>query len=607
MNPEEPRSPGTPPSEPRATGPSASRLARRARARNIRIALGTLLVLGIVGALSARPVWRAIKAQRAMGFAREAESLIQQEKWGPAFEKTRSALQLAPTRPDIVRLAAHLYARVGLEMAFPYFETLFSKNNATRADKEAYITLALGTGYTDLAATQLRALLAETPPSARTFLLASQFHTGLRNLSNAVHYAREAVRIEPGNGTNTLTLARTLLTSKVPADQQEARSLLWPLARHEGPLQNSAISSILSTPDAPRADREEVLAILDAKPKRTVVEELLRQDVNVSLDPSRRTAIADELIESHGRGSIENTAAVAAWLNRQQLYARTLDLVLPDVAAKYPNLVQLRYDALMGLEDFRGAYDFIAKASNPANPLQIEFLRCTTAKRLKDQEATDRHFRNLLEIAAREPRLLRSVADFALRNDRTDIANEAAQQLVRSPRDAASAYGTLLKIADAQGETWAARDYARKLKDLRGQAGDDSLRLQIAYYSLLLEENIDEAFATAEAMHKANPDDFTRRIVLGLAFLRKKQPEKAVELIDHQLVTWAKLPPGIRATAVAILGANHREKASAKLITRVPIARLKPEERALIRPYITGEPTSPTDDAADSESAPEKL
>ena len=114
MNPEEPRSPGTPPSEPRATGPSASRLARRARARNIRIALGTLIVLGVVGALLARPVWRAIKAQRAMGFAREAESLIQQEKWGPAFEKTRSALQLAPTRPDIVRLAAHLYARVGL-------------------------------------------------------------------------------------------------------------------------------------------------------------------------------------------------------------------------------------------------------------------------------------------------------------------------------------------------------------------------------------------------------------------------------------------------------------------------------------------------------------
>jgi len=570
--------------------------------------LGFLVLLGVVGALSARPIWRAIKAKRALGFAQEAAELIRQEKWAPAFEKVRSALQLAPTHPEVVRLAATLYARAGLEMAFPYFETLFNQSTATREDKEEYTALALSTGHTDIAASQIRALLAEPKPSARTFLLAAQFHGGLRNLSNAVHYAREAVRTEPNNPTNSLVLGRILLASRLPANQQEGRNALLPLARTEGPFQAPAIGAILSSPDAPRADREEILALLDAKPKRTITEELLRQDANVSLDPSRRSSIADELIESHGRASTEGTASVAAWLNRQQLFARTLELVLPDIAAKNPTLTQLRYDALMGLEDYRGAYNFIAQDSNTSNPLQIEFLRCTTAQRLKGQEAIDRHFRNLLTIAARDTRLLRTVADFALRNGRKDIANEAAQQLVRSPRDAAAAYGTLLKIADSQGETWEARDYARKLKDLRGQAVDDSLKLQIAYYNLLLEENIDESFATLQGLQQAAPDDFTRRAVLGLAYLRKKQPKEAVALIDHQMVTWASLPAGIRAVAVAILGANKREKASSKLISRIPIARLKPEERALIRPYITGEPTPVADDdSQDSDAAPEKL
>ncbi|MGE4181360.1 MAG: hypothetical protein AB7J34_16170, partial [Limisphaerales bacterium] len=438
MNPDDPRPSGDRPETPQPTAPSSSsRSSGRRRPNWLLISLGILLVLGVAGAFSARPIWRAIKAQRAMGFAREATDLIAQEKWIPAFEKTRSALQLAPTHPEIVRLAANLYARAGLEAAFPYFETLLAKSNATREDKETYVALAMGTGHTDLAGTQLRALLAEPKPSARTFLLAAQFQSGLRNLSNSVHYAREAVRTEPGNPTNTLALARALLTSRRAPDREDARGILLPIARAPGPFQNSAIAAILTAPDVPRTHREEILAILDARTSRTIVEELLRQDVRVSLDPSRRTQIADELIESHGRDSIESTAGVAAWLNKQQLFSRTLDLILPDVALTNPNLTQLRYDALMGLEDFSGAYDFIAKANNPANPLQMEILRCTTAIRLKDQASIDRHFRNLLETAGRDARLLRTVADFALRNGRKDIANEAAQELIRSPRDAA--------------------------------------------------------------------------------------------------------------------------------------------------------------------------
>ncbi len=586
--------------------PPPSRSPKRSRPNWLWISLGIFVVLGVVGAFSARPVWRAIKSQRAMTFAKEAEKHIQEKNLVLAAEKTRSALQLAPSNPAILRLAANLYASAGLEIAFPYFESLLATPSATTADKEEYIGLALRSGHSELAANQLRALLAEPKPSARTFLLAAQFHGSLRNFSNAVFYAREALRTQPDNPTNTIALGRTLLASRIPADQNEARDVLWPFARVEGRFQAAALAAILATPDAPRSEREEVLAILDAKNKRTLVEEMLRHDALVSLDPSQSSNVADQLIESHGRSSEDGTIAVATWLNRQQLFTRTLDLVLPDIALKRPELLQLRYDALMGIEDYRGAYDFIAKASVPGNPIQLEILRCNTALRLKDQAAIDSHFENLLGIAARDPKMLRNVADYALRNGRRDIANEAAKRLVRSPRDAASAYATLMKIADAQGETWAARDYARRLLELRGVNPDDSIKLQIAYYDLLLDENVDAAFAIAEAMQKAMPTDFTRRAVLGLAYLRKDQPKAAVELIDHQFVTWAKLPAGIRAITIAILGANKREQTSAGLIRRVPIARLKPEERDLIRPYASGDPVSATEDA-ESDEAPEKL
>ena len=607
MKPEDETHPQAPNPDGTSKSAASPRSSRSQGTRRLRWVLLVLAVCGVTGLLAARPVWRTIKAQRARGFAQEAAELIRQEKWDLAFEKTRSALQLAPTHPEILRLAAHLHARAGLEMGFPYFEALLSTDSATREDKEELVALALGTGHNDLAASHLKALLEEPAPSARTFLLAAQLQGGLRRTSNAVHYARQAVRVDPGNPTNLLTLGRILLASRSAPLQTEARDLIRPLARSPGPLQAAAIGVMLSNPETQRSDREEVLALLEAKPRRTLVEELLLQDVAVSLDPSRRTEIADRLVQDHGRSSPENTLAVGAWLNRQQLHARTLDLVPPELAVQSPSLIQLRFEALTGTGDARGAYDFVVQISPPGHPLQIEFLRCQAATRLKDQEAIDRHFKNLLVIAAREPRQLRTVADFALRNGRKDIALQAAQQLARNPRDAAAAYTTLLRIADSEGETWPARDHAKKLATLRGKTVDDALKLQIAYYDLLLEENLEAAFATATAMHQANPDDFTRRVVLGLGHLRRGQPQAAVELIDHQLVAWNQLPAGIRAITVAILGANRRDSATAKLVGRVPLARLKPEERELIRPYVVGTPAASADEPDDLDETPEKL
>src|SRR5690606_29992765 len=120
---------------------------------------------------------------------------------------------------------------------------------------------------------------------------------------------------------------------------------------------------------------------------------------------------------------------------------------------------------------------------------------------LDDDVAVEMHLRNLLDLARRHPRHLRAVAEYARRNGKLEIANEANQMLINNPREAIPAFQSLLRTADLQGETWVARDYARKLYSLKK---DDGIRLQIAYYDLLLEENIGEAFATARELYEAN-------------------------------------------------------------------------------------------------------
>lgn len=547
--------------------------------------LGGLVVLGIVGALTARPAWRAVKSYRAAGFLQQAKDHAAKDEWMQAFERTRAALQLAPLQPEVLRYTANLYGRFGQEAALAYYEKLLGLPQATPQDREDYAALAVNLGMSEIASAQVEKLLAPTNPSARALTIGAQYHAQRRQMGRAVELARRAVTAAPDNPTNTLILASYLSTSSTPAARNEARQLLWPFARADGPHQFRALSSLLLAPNSPRTDREEVERILAAKTNRTLEEELLWLETRVSLDPSQRNRVADELIERHGRGAGEEMTGTAAWLNRQQLFARTRDLVLPDVALKNEKLFRLRYEALMGLGDERGAYDFILTKSAPGEPLQLEFLRCSTAAALKDDAAVESHLRNMLELARNQPLQLRAVAEFALRQRKTEIANEANRLLSRNPREAITAFRTLLRSTDAQGETWAARDYARKLAALN--KNEPGIDLQIAYYDLLLNEKTDQAYSRAKALHEAEPDDFNRRAVLALAHLRRGEKDAAANLIQGQVVTWNRLPPGLRAVVVASLGARNQQDVAAKLISRLPIALLKPEERELIRPYLS--------------------
>jgi Flp pilus assembly protein TadD len=478
-----------------------------------------------------------------------------------------------------------------LDLAFPYWESLAAAAAMTLEDRLECAGLALRLGNREVAATQVEALLKVPDRSARTLLIASQYHAILGDSEPALAFAREAFQMEPANPTNGLALASLLTGSGKPDQAREAAAILWPLAAAPGPAQLTALAAILNSPMATRADRERVHDVLAAKPSRTLQEELVLGDARVSLDPSRQGQIADEFVERYGRGAPEEMAAVGMWLNRQQLYQRTLALLLPDLASRSPVLLDLRYQALVGSGDFRAAYDYVNKDIRGADPFQIEKLRCTAAMRAGDATAAESHLRGMLHHAGIQPQLLRIVADFALRNSNREVAGEAVKRLARSPRDAAEAYRALVLIADEQGETWLARDYGRKLIPLLPD--DPTPQLQVAYYDLLLNENIEKTLLLAAKLHEDNPADFGRRALLAFAYLRSNEPQRAGELIDAQTVTWARLPPGIRATVVAILGANGRDEAARSLLRAIPLARLKPEERELIRPYLAPEAEPP--------------
>ena len=97
------------------------------------------------------------------------------------------------------------------------------------------------------------------------------------------------------------------------------------------------------------------------------------------------------------------------------------------------------------------------------------------------------------------------------------------------------------------------------------------------------------------------------RIVLALSHLRRNEPAKANALLEGQVVTWARMLPGMRAVVAATLGAGGKINAAASAIRRLPISSLKPEERELIRPYMSGLPVDESAEGRDDADKPEKL
>lgn len=602
MNPEQqPREGPSPAARPRGTS-------RRHHRRKfpLKLILALVVVAGLLGAyLGARPVWRMIKAHRAQGFVHQAEEAFAKEKWAEAFERTRSAIQLAPTDPSVIRHAAYLYSHFASEAAFPYFDTLLASPNATTADREEFATLAFRVGNIELANSQVDELLENTKPSPRTLVLGAQLAAIRRDFTNAVRLGRAAVEAQPSNPTNVLNLAGLLVLNGSAVERKEARDILWPFARTNGQYQVRALGAILNAADATRAEREEIEKIIRAKTTRTLDEEMLFYEVQASLDPSQVNKLADELVERYARGKSDELIAVSTWLNRRQIFNRTRDLLLPDLARKDPTLFRLRFEALTGSGDLRGGYDFIKVDPAPGDPFQVELLRCTTAIRLKDLVSVDVHFNTLMTLAKQQPRRLRTLAEYAFRNGNRKLATEAYQILAQNPRDAIPATRGMVRTADSVGETWLARDYARKLVSLA--KNDENAKTQVTYYDLLLNENLDQALATAKALHQAKPEDFNRRAILALAFLRHDQARQALDCVEGQLVNWNQVIPGLRAVVAASLGAVGQLEKASNYVAKLPLARLKPEERELIRPYVQpGSLPPPAAPKAGPQSAPRR-
>ena len=163
----------------------------------------------------------------------------------------------------------------------------------------------------------------------------------------------------------------------------------------------------------------------------------------------------------------------------------------------------------------------------------------------------------------------------------TAAALKAYEQLARFPEQADLANRGTQRISQKSGETTIQRAAMAKISARAPE--DPNATDQLAYLSLLLDEDVDKNFAVAKKLAEQYPNRLSYRVTTALGYLRLHDPGSALAQFNAPMpIDWKRTLPAWRAVYAAALLASDRNEEARDIIATIPRDRLNPQERKLI-------------------------
>lgn len=552
----------------------------RQRWRRWIIGAVVLLILAVL----ARPAYQATKRWRARDMAQKAEIHISQEQWEDAFRIAQAAYQLAPTEPSAIRAVARLYSRLQQDQAFSFWEALLALPESTPDDRRQYVELALDLKRTELAEPVLQQLLKDQPDDIGNLRLASKYHIAKGDEATALRYVKRAAELRPEDTAVQLALSQLLLRSPRQEERQQAAERLWTLSEGRNQAALEALTLLATQAPITKNDAEELINRLNRHPLAKAEHQLMALEIQIRLAPTRKPALIEDFVSVYKTVPREKQIALGRWLNRQSMFEPTVQLITSSAASMNKDMFLVRLDALAGLKRWKEVGTELAADPLPVEGWMRELYRARVAHELGDETKAEAHWRRVHLEAAKEPQALTYIAHYAERTGAPKEAAKAYRRLTQQTGMARPAFLALIRLAETEGNTRSLREIMREMTALFPQ--DPAPRNDLAYLNLLLDENVESARDIASRLLEENPNMLAYRITLSLAHLRLKQPAEARKLFESRTINWPAVLPGWQAVYGAVLASSGQTNAARAFSRMIPQQRLKPEERALLKPLF---------------------
>ncbi len=557
--------------------------------RGWRLAVTLAMLAVVIGsAFGARPLYREVKARRALAIVDQAGAAIDRGEGSEASTLLRQAALMAFQDERVSDQLIYQAARAGDMASVAEIGKKMDTGKASADEMLIFGERSLGAGRAADVTRALEYLPPDLPAdqAVKRTMLEAGLLAAQQQPARAESVLREALAriLTPESDELRIMLANLLLAGQDRSRLDEARQLLEQAAGGTGAnslaaLRVLALSQAGLSPDA-QQQLDVTITRLRAHPDCSAEDELFIARLLISSNPDRQKEAVQNLVARmrEQEANIDERTAAARWLIGLQAHDAVLEVITPEEAGSHAGALMVRLDALSGLNRWDECSELIETNHGGTVPDTLYHLfRARIAGTRNDaatEEAEKRQLRQVMQFAEL-PHVL-----FAARYAETVGWKPEA---FAAWRILASDSGAKADALRGQMRTFpptatAADGFAIASELLALQPQDPSSRLSLAFFGLLAGQNIEASAATAEEFLAADPESVDIRRVAALARLRTGQATKGLAILpdDNGDPRWQTLH-------AALLRAAGRKADAEKIATKVDPSTLTPEEKDLLR------------------------
>ncbi len=551
----------------------------RNRKRFVILLMGWVcLILGVV--IGATRTYHAVKRWRAQQLAAQSTVCLAKSNLLESQRKVQAALLLDPKEPAVLRAAVKTQAAAGRMGAIPIWQRLLALGQASIQDRRDYVEFCLKLKRLTLAEAELRKLTLEFPHDAANLWLFSQLSLARGDVFQSIEFASQAVDSEPSNRRYRLFLNSVQFDTEDPSVRQAVRQRVWEIAQGPDAVGLEAIVFLARRSDLCPSEIGKVFGLFEKHSEAIRTHWLLRLDLELRLEPTRKAALLQAAEERSRTGTETEFAEFIVWLNGHREFEQVLKSLPMDRAMQRRDLFILRMDALGGLDRWQEIQGILGRANLPVSPTLLQAFKARTLSQLGQTNDAGFAWRRALQAAADHVEELEFLFEYACRNQEPTCAIRAYRTLLRVAPDALPTQAALPQFLAQRGATTDLRDLAEELSSRSPQIA--AFRNDLAYLNLLLGKDIEASKRIAEGLVAENPWFLSMRTTLALACLRLNEPARALEAYGEVRHDWTHAMPAHQAVYIATLFANQKSDRARQMVANLPLESLRVEERALI-------------------------
>ena len=558
------------------------------------VAIG-LLVTGcltaiVLGFMYARPLHDQYQNWQAEKLYQEARDLVNNGQGVQAFQRVQEAVKMAPENPNVVRMNAEILTMARRPEALYYLDQLDRIGATQENDRVLRVRALMSLDRPKEASELLEDVLNKQVPTDQMMKLAETVWGKSQKDEMLAKSMRNYAARHPEDHEHALRLARVEIMSGKSLEISSGIRRAWEVADgKDEALGLKALELLDSSTDLPPDDSRRLIERLRSHPRAGgwhLVAALSRQ---VKLEPSRRSELILEAARTARSRQREDLVPLIRWLVMppQNEYLTVLSLVSEDEAITYKPLLDNYLTAITALRRFPDLERLIEDPrvgrilSHTEHSFYRAHLAYVTQKTAEETRAALIVAKNACDIEHRAD-LLTLIAQYAEERGHFDIAEEAFQAVSRDSKQERAGFDGLIRMTKSNGNTEgllkAAGEAVRRWPD------DIRYQEEFLYANLLTGREVELAFSEVQRLHKLQPKDYQRRLMVALACWRLKDLRTATIFLNDMDLTGGHLTPGQQAVYAAIAKESVAENAAevARIVLKDidPKARMLPEERA---------------------------